>query len=195
MELTDYSAYEIASMVRRREISAREVLESALNRIDAVDGRPGTLDPGPLSEDDLQRVHAFITRTEDIARAQAEDIDRRLAAGEDPGPLAGVPYTVKDIFCVKNTLTTAASRILSNYTAPYTATPVERLQQAGGVMLGKVNLDEFTFGSSNESSAFQPVPRNPWDLSRAPGGSSGGSAAAVAAGEGALSLGTDTAGS
>ena len=96
MELTDYSAYEIASMVRRREISAREVLESALNRIDAVDGRPGTLDPGPLSEDDLQRVHAFITRTEDIARAQAEDIDRRLAAGEDPGPLAGVPYTVKD---------------------------------------------------------------------------------------------------
>jgi aspartyl-tRNA(Asn)/glutamyl-tRNA(Gln) amidotransferase subunit A len=102
---------------------------------------------------------------------------------------------VKDIFCVQGTPSTAGSRILANFVAPYTATPVSRMEAAGGVMLGKVNLDEFTYGSSNESSAFQPTPRNPWDTSRVPGGSSGGSAAAVAAGEGALSLGTDTAGS
>jgi aspartyl-tRNA(Asn)/glutamyl-tRNA(Gln) amidotransferase subunit A len=109
--------------------------------------------------------------------------------------LAGVPFTVKDIFCVRGTPSTAGSRILANFVAPYTATPAARMEAAGGVMLGKVNLDEFTYGSSNESSAFQPSPRNPWDPDRVPGGSSGGSAAAVAAGEGALSLGTDTAGS
>ncbi|MCE1254477.1 MAG: aspartyl/glutamyl-tRNA amidotransferase subunit A, partial [Anaerolineae bacterium] len=101
----------------------------------------------------------------------------------------------KDIFCVKDTPSTAASRILANFKAPYTATPVERLEAAGGVMIGKVNLDEFTYGSSNESSAFQPCPRNPWDTSRVVGGSSGGSAASVAAREAPLSLGTDTAGS
>jgi aspartyl-tRNA(Asn)/glutamyl-tRNA(Gln) amidotransferase subunit A len=106
-----------------------------------------------------------------------------------------VPFTVKDIYCVQGTPSTAGSRILGNFVAPYTATPVSRLEAAGGLMLGKVNLDEFTYGSSNESSAFQPSPRNPWNLERVPGGSSGGSAAAVAAGEGALSLGTDTAGS
>jgi aspartyl-tRNA(Asn)/glutamyl-tRNA(Gln) amidotransferase subunit A len=106
-----------------------------------------------------------------------------------------VPFTVKDIFCVQGTLSTAGSRILANFVAPYTATPVRRMEAAAGIMLGKVNLDEFTFGSSNESSAFQPSPRNPWDLTRVPGGSSGGSTAAVAAGEGQLSLGTDTAGS
>jgi aspartyl-tRNA(Asn)/glutamyl-tRNA(Gln) amidotransferase subunit A len=140
-------------------------------------------------------VHAFITLTPERARQQAQVVDRALAAGEDPGPLAGVPFTVKDIFCVEDTPSTAASRILANFTAPYTATPVQRMLAAGGVMLGKVNLDEFTYGSSTESSAFQPATRNPWDTSRAPGGSSGGSAAAVAAGEGVLSLGTDTAGS
>ena len=129
-------------------------------------------------------MHAFITLTAERARAQAAEVDRKLAAGEDPGPLAGVPFTVKDIFCVEGTPSTAASRILANFTAPYTATPVERMEAAGAVMLGKVNLDEFTYGSSNESSAFQPSPRNPWDTGRVPGGSSGGSAAAVAAGEG-----------
>ena len=92
-----------------------------------------------------------------------------------------MPFTVKDIFTVKGTPSTAASRILANFVAPYTATPVERMEAAGGIMLGKVNLDEFTYGSSNESSAFQPSPRNPWKMERVPGGSSGGSAAAVAA--------------
>ena len=88
-----------------------------------------------------------------------------------------MPFTVKDIFCVKGHPSTAASRILANFVAPYTATPVERMEAGGAVMLGKVNLDEFTYGSSNESSAFQPSPRNPWDTGRVPGGSSGGSAA------------------
>ena len=106
-----------------------------------------------------------------------------------------MPFTTKDIFSVKNTPSTAASKILANYAAPYTATAVERLENQGAVMMGKVNLDEFTYGSSNESSAFQPSTRNPWNTDRVPGGSSGGSAASVAAGEAALSLGTDTAGS
>jgi len=117
------------------------------------------------------------------------------SANGTPGIHHVMARTVKDIFCVANTPSTAASRILANFTAPYTATPVKRMEEAGGVMLGKVNLDEFTYGSSNESSAFQPASRNPWDTTRVPGGSSGGSAAAVAAFEGSLSLGTDTAGS
>jgi aspartyl-tRNA(Asn)/glutamyl-tRNA(Gln) amidotransferase subunit A len=195
MELCDLSAVEISRRVHAREVSASEVLESALRRIERVDGRPGSLEPGEISPEDKARVHAFITLTPERARQQAQAVDRALAAGEDPGPLAGVPFTVKDIFCVEDTPSTAASRILANFTAPYTATPVQRMLAAGGVMLGKVNLDEFTYGSSTESSAFQPATRNPWDTSRAPGGSSGGSAAAVAAGEGVLSLGTDTAGS
>lgn len=192
MELCDLPAHELADRIRKREVSAVDALESALARIRAVDGEPGHLDG---SRQDGDRVHAFITLIEDRARAQAKSVDGKISKGQDAGPLAGVPFTAKDIFTVKGVLSTAASRILSNFVAPYTATPVERLEQAGAVMLGKVNLDEFTYGSSNESSAYQPAPRNPWDTSRVPGGSSGGSAAAVAAGEGALSLGTDTSGS
>ncbi len=195
--MTDYipalSAHEIARKVRRGEYTARQVTEAVLAHIARVDGCPGQLDGDPNAEPD--RVHAFITLTAERALAQADAVDAKIAAGEDPGPLAGVPFTVKDIFTVKGTLSSAASRILENFIAPYTATPVARLEAAGGVILGKVNLDEFTFGSSNESSAYQPSPRNPWNPARVPGGSSGGSAAAVAAWEGALSLGTDTAGS
>jgi aspartyl-tRNA(Asn)/glutamyl-tRNA(Gln) amidotransferase subunit A len=195
MELCDLSAYKLAQLIRTGEVSAVEALESNLARISAVDGRPGSLTPGDANPQDANKVHAFINLTADQARGRAQEIDRRLAKGDDPGPLAGVPFTVKDIFCVRGTPSTAGSRILANFVAPYTATPVARLEAAGGVMLGKVNLDEFTYGSSNESSAFQPSPRNPWDPGRVPGGSSGASAAAVASGEGALSLGTDTAGS
>jgi len=191
MDLADLSAQQLTELIRKKEVSAVEVLEAALARVAAVDGAPGTLDGQP----DAKGVHAFITLTEARARAQAEAVDAKLAAGEVPGPLAGVPFTVKDIFTVKDTPSTAASKILANFVAPYTATPVSRMEAAGAMMLGKVNLDEFTYGSSSESSAFQPAPRNPWDLDTVPGGSSGGSAAAVAAGEGALSLGTDTAGS
>ena len=198
MNLSDLPAYELIDLIRRREVAASEALEAALERIQAVDGRPGTIggdEPAVLEPEDEQRVHAFITLTAERAREKAKEIDQQLAAGEDPGRLAGVPVTVKDIFCAQGTPSTAGSRILANFVAPYSATPVARIEAAGAVMLGKVNLDEFTYGSSNESSAFRPTPRNPWDLSRVPGGSSGGSAAAVAAGEGLLSLGTDTAGS
>ncbi len=160
-----------------------------------MDGLSGTLDYGELTAEDRAKVHAFITLTADRARRQAEAVDARVKAGEPVGPLSGVPLTVKDIFTVKGTPSTAASRILANFTAPYTATAVERLEAAGALTLGKVNLDEFTYGSSTESSAFQPSTRNPWDTSRVPGGSSGGSTASVAAGEALLSLGTDTAGS
>lgn len=195
MDLCDLPALDISRLIHLGEISALEVLESALERVSAVDGCPGTLDPGDKESGDNEKVHAFIHLTADRARAQAEQIDQKLAAGEDPGLLAGVPFTVKDIFCVQGTPSTAGSRILANFIAPYTATSVARMEAAGGVLLGKVNLDEFTYGSSNESSAFKPTPRNPWDPEKVPGGSSGGSTAAVAAGQGALSLGTDTAGS
>ena len=195
MDLCDYSAFELAGLLRQKQVSAVEILASSLKRIAAVDGRPGTLEPGGLTDEDRRRVHAFISLMPARAQVQAQAVDRKLAAGEDPGPLAGIPFTVKDIFCVEGTPSTAASRILANFVAPYTATPVARMEAAGGIMLGKVNLDEFTYGSSSESSAFQPSPRNPWNTQRVPGGSSGGSAAAVAAGECVLSLGTDTAGS
>jgi aspartyl-tRNA(Asn)/glutamyl-tRNA(Gln) amidotransferase subunit A len=193
--LCDLPAREIARRIKRGEVTATEVLDSTLARLQSVEGRaPSTDAYTPLAED-LERVHAFITVTEARARRQAQEVDRKVAAGEDPGPLAGVPLSVKDIFCVKDTPSTAGSRILENFIAPYTATPVTRMEAAGAVTVGKTNLDEFTYGSSNESSAFLPPPGNPWDPSRVPGGSSGGSAAAVAAGESALSLGTDTAGS
>jgi aspartyl-tRNA(Asn)/glutamyl-tRNA(Gln) amidotransferase subunit A len=193
MELFELSALEIARKVKAREVSAEEVLDAHLQHIQNVDGVPGTV--GGDRDLEPNKVHAFITLTSERARAQASYVDLEIAAGEEVGPLAGVPVTIKDIFCVKDTPSTAASRILASFVAPYTATAVERWEKAGAVVLGKVNLDEFTYGSSNESSAFQPATRNPWDTSRVPGGSSGGSAAAVAACEGPLSLGTDTAGS
>ncbi len=195
MELCDLSAFELAGMVRRHEVTANEVLDSALKRISLVDGRPGSIEAGDITEEDKKKVHAFIHITAELARSQANAVDRKVAAGEDPGDLAGVPVSIKDIFCVRGTRSTAGSRILANFTSPYTATPVSRLEEAGALILGKVNLDEFTYGSSNESSAFQPSPRNPWNPGHVPGGSSGGSTSSVAAGETALSLGTDTAGS
>jgi aspartyl-tRNA(Asn)/glutamyl-tRNA(Gln) amidotransferase subunit A len=195
MELSDLSALELTSLLRQKKTSAVEIIQSTFQHIGSVEGRCGTLDAGPLTDEDRQKVHAFITLTDERALAHAKHIDRQIADGQDPGPLAGVPFSVKDIFCVKDTPSTAASRILANFTAPYTATPVARMEAAGAIMVGKVNLDEFTFGSSNESSAFQPCPRNPWDPTRVAGGSSGGSTASVAANEVPLSLGTDTAGS
>lgn len=195
MDLMDNSAFLIAEKVKRGELSAQEVLEAALARIEAVDGRHGELEGAMLSAEDQTKVHAFITLTEGRARQQAEAVDAKIKAGEPVGPLAGVPITIKDVFCVKDTLTTAGSKFLSNFTSPYTATSVKRLESAGAVTLGKVNLDEFAYGSSTESSVFKPTTRNPWDPTRVPGGSSGGSAAAVAAGEGLLSMGSDTGGS
>ena len=195
MQLCDLTAVEIRDHIISKKASAVEVLKSCLQRIKQVDGRLGELESGPEAKEDTERVHAFITITEDTARAQAEAIDKMIAEGKDPGPLAGIPATIKDVFCVKGTPSTMGSRILANFISPYTATPVARMQSAGAIVLGKVNMDEFTFGSSTESSAFQPSTRNPWDTNRVPGGSSGGSAASVSAGEAPVSLGTDTAGS
>ena len=195
MELCDYPGYELRFLLRDKKISAQEIVDSCLARIEAVDGRPGSIDYGEISIEDTQTVHSFISLTAELARKQAQRIDHKIADGENPGILAGIPFTAKDIFCVKDTYSTAASRIIANFKAPYTATAVEKMLNQDALLIGKVNLDEFTFGSSNESSAFQPSTRNPWDTTRVPGGSSGGSAASVAAGESTLSLGTDTAGS
>jgi aspartyl-tRNA(Asn)/glutamyl-tRNA(Gln) amidotransferase subunit A len=195
MELCDLTAIEMLELLHHHRTTAAEILASCLKRIDAVDGKSGSLDAGEMTTQDKERVHAFITVTRERAEEQAKEVDRKIARGENPGSLAGIPVTIKDIFCVKGTPSTAASRMLANFTAPYTATPVERMEQAGAVVLGKVNLDEYTYGSSSESSAFQPSPRNPWDPNRVPGGSSGGNVASIAAGESVLSLGTDTAGS
>ncbi len=194
-DLCDLPAHELVRRLKSGDVSAVEILDSTLARIKAVEGRTPSTDAYQLEESDREKIHAYITLTADRAREQAQEVDRKLQAGEDPGPLAGVPLSVKDIFCLHGTPSTAASRILETFVSPYTATPVERLEAAGAVTLGKVNLDEFTYGSSNESSAFLPPPGNPWDPKRVPGGSSGASAAAVAAGESTISLGTDTAGS
>lgn len=195
MELCDRSAFELSELLHSKQVSAQEIVSSSLQRISAVDGRPGSLDAGAETEQDKHSVHAFISVTADQALQQARVIDQQLANGEQVGRLAGIPFSAKDVYCVKDTYTTAASKMLANFKSPYTSTAVERLQNHGAILLGKVNLDEFTYGSSNESTAFQPCPRNPWDTSRVTGGSSGGSTASVASGEVPLSLGTDTAGS
>ena len=172
------SASELAEAVRRRETSAAEVVEQSLGAIAACDGE----------------LNAFLTVLGDEARAEARDIDERVAAGENPGPLAGVPVAVKDNLCTRGVPTTCASRILDGWRPPYDATVIGRLREAGAVIVGKTNLDEFAMGSSTENSAFGPT-RNPHDPGRVPGGSSGGSAAAVAAGLVPLALGSDTGGS
>lgn len=176
-DLVKRSAADIARDVGARRVSALEVTEAALERVDEVDDRIGS----------------YLTRLHDVARAYARRVDERVAAGEKL-PLAGVPLSVKDNMCLAGTRTTAASKILENWVAPYTATAVQRMLDAGAIPIGKSNLDEFAMGSSCENSALG-VTRNPYDLKRVPGGSSGGSAAAVAAFEAAIGLGSDTGGS
>ena len=195
MSLMDLTALEMAAKVRSGELRAEALLDASLDQIRKVDGVFGKLDQKVLQPEEEQKVHAFISLTEELGRAGAKAVDAAVAEGRDPGPLAGVPVSVKDLFCIQGTRTTAASRMLGNFVAPYTATSVERLQAAGAVIVGKVNLDEFAYGSSSESSAFQPHPYNPWNTEYVTGGSSGGSAAAIAAKETPLSIGTDTSGS
>jgi aspartyl-tRNA(Asn)/glutamyl-tRNA(Gln) amidotransferase subunit A len=172
------TAVEIAAAVRSGQRSAREVVEEHLAVIAARDGD----------------LHAFLVVTADQARQAADAIDATVARGEDPGPLAGVPVAIKDTLCTHGVATTCGSRILDGWEPPYTATTVELITAAGGVVVGKTNCDEFAMGSSTENSAFGPT-RNPLDPFRVPGGSSGGSAAAVAAGFAPLALGSDTGGS
>ena len=172
------TARAIRDQIEGGSVSASEICREHLARV----------------EQQNPRLNAFNTVVADRALAQAADVDRRRAAGEPLGPLAGVPVALKDNLCVRGVRTTASSRILDNFVPPYDATVVRKLEAAGAIVLGKTNCDEFAMGSSNENSAYGPV-RNPWELDRTPGGSSGGSAAAVAARLAPLALGSDTGGS
>ncbi|MBB1197148.1 MULTISPECIES: Asp-tRNA(Asn)/Glu-tRNA(Gln) amidotransferase subunit GatA [Curtobacterium] len=176
-DITKLSAAALADALVARDVSSVEATQAHLDRIAAVDGD----------------VHAFLHVNQN-ALAVAKSIDSRRAAGDDLGPLAGVPIAVKDVLCTQDMPTTAGSRILEGWVPPYDATPVAKLRAAGLVPLGKTNMDEFAMGSTTEFSAYGPT-RNPWDLDRIPGGSGGGSAAAVAAHEAPFALGSDTGGS
>ena len=177
MQLYQMTAHQLHEMLLRKEVTSREITESVLKRVEEVEGR----------------VNAYLTRTPELALEQAAAADTRIRKGE-AGPLTGIPLAIKDVLCTKGIRTTCGSHILHNFIPPYDATVVEKLGAAGAVFVGKANMDEFAMGSSTENSSFGPT-HNPWDLTRIPGGSSGGSAAAVAADECIASLGSDTGGS
>ncbi len=177
MELYELTIHQLNEKLKSKQVSSVEATKAVLSRIDTVE----------------DKVHSFVTVSRDEAIKQAEEADRRIAAG-DSRPLTGIPIAVKDIFCTEGIRTTCSSKILENFIPPYDSTVVARLKREGAVIVGKTNMDEFAMGSSSETSYFGKT-RNPWDLERVPGGSSGGSAAAVAASECIASIGTDTGGS
>ncbi|MEH6818656.1 MAG: Asp-tRNA(Asn)/Glu-tRNA(Gln) amidotransferase subunit GatA [Dietzia psychralcaliphila] len=176
--LTNSTAAELAGRIAAREVSSEEVTRAHLDRIAEVDGE----------------INAFLHVGADEALEAARTVDTRLAAGEELGPLAGVPVALKDVFTTTDAPTTCGSRMLEGYRSPYDATVTARLREAGIPILGKTNMDEFAMGSSTENSAYGPT-RNPWDPSRTPGGSGGGSAAALASHQAPIAIGTDTGGS
>ena len=178
MELCDQNGSELAGMLRKREISSREITESVFKRISEKE----------------ETINAFITETRETALKQADLADNRFRNGKKVPPLNGIPIAIKDNLCTKGIKTTCGSKILANYVPPYDATAVKRVLRSGAVLVGKTNMDEFAMGSSTENSAFGPT-RNPVNPERVAGGSSGGSAAAVASGETVLAIGSDTGGS
>jgi aspartyl-tRNA(Asn)/glutamyl-tRNA(Gln) amidotransferase subunit A len=178
MKLFQRTIRDLHQMLLDREISSVELTESVLGQIDAVG----------------DKTKAYLLVTRELALRQAKAADERLRAKRGVKPLTGIPIALKDVLCVKDVVSTAGSKILKGFTPPYGATVVERLEAEGAVFLGKTNCDEFAMGSSNENSGYWPV-HNPWGLDRVPGGSSGGSAAAVASGEAIAALGSDTGGS
>lgn len=178
LRLNELKAHELLPMIRRKEVSVEEVVAAILHRISAIDSK----------------IRAYITVAGEEALKKAKEADARLAGGEPARPLEGLPVAIKDNICTQGLRTTAASRFLEGFTPFYDATVVERLKDKGAIIIGKTNLDEFAMGSSTENSAMFPT-RNPWDLKRVPGGSSGGSAASVIAGEAVCALGSDTGGS
>jgi len=179
MELCDLTIHELHEMMRRGEVTSRQITESVISRIDQVEGK----------------MRAYITLLKEEALEQASALDKRLQKGEIPlNPLTGIPIAIKDLICTQGVLTTCAARILHNFIPPYDATVVANLKRQHIIMMGKTNMDQFGMGSSTENSHYG-ITRNPWDLDRVPGGSSGGSAAAVIAGEAIAALGTDTGGS
>ncbi|TSC53165.1 MAG: glutamyl-tRNA(Gln) and/or aspartyl-tRNA(Asn) amidotransferase subunit A, partial [Parcubacteria group bacterium LiPW_39] len=178
MDLTKLTITQAREGLKSKEFSATELTRAYLNQIKNRD----------------KEIHAYLTVSKDSALAQAKKVDKKIAAREEIGVLEGVPCAIKDIILVEGVKCTAGSKILENYIAPYDATVIKKLKQAGAVLLGKTNMDEFAMGSSTENSAYG-LTRNPHDLERVPGGSSGGSAAAVAAEEAMFALGSDTGGS
>ena len=178
MDLLKLTALELGEKIKAKEVTVREAVDAVIGQIKEAESE----------------IHSFVTIDEEGAYAQAEEIQKKIDMGELTGTLAGVPVAVKDNMCIEGQLTTCSSKILSNFKPTYTAEAVENLRKAGAVIIGKTNMDEFAMGSTTETSAYG-ITRNPWNLEHVPGGSSGGSCAAVAAGETYLALGSDTGGS
>ena len=178
MDISNLTAVELGAKIKAGELTVKEAVEAALESIEQKDGG----------------INAYITVLKEEALARAEEVQQGIDSGKYTSPLAGVPIAIKDNISTKGIKTTCASKILGDFKPPYNATVIDKLKEAGAVIVGKLNMDEFAMGSTGETSYYQPT-KNPWDTNRVPGGSSSGAAAAVAAGEAVCALGSDTGGS